>query len=103
LTPSYSTALSALPPTKIGIGFGTLTTVRWFSGALGLALTQLFVANVQQYQSPLVGDRLAKMISFSWVHFALAMLMIVAFAITFILHNRKSTHHLPSSPAEGWD
>jgi MFS family permease len=101
MTPSYSTAISILPPTKMGVGFGTLTTVRWFSGTLGFAMTQLFVASVQKYHTPIVGDRMAKMISFSWVHFALAMLMIVVFAITFILHNRKAAHQLPASPVEG--
>jgi Na+/proline symporter len=89
MTPSYATAISTLPPTKMGVGFGMLTTVRWFSGTLGFALTQLFVTSVQKYHTPIVGDRMAKMISFSWVHFALALLMVVVFAITYILHNRK--------------
>jgi EmrB/QacA subfamily drug resistance transporter len=102
-TPSYSSAMSTIPPAKIGVGFGMLITLRMFSATMGLALTQLFVATVEENQLPKVGPYLAKIASFSWVHLTLAFLLIVAFALTFVLHNQKSEHHLPPSPAEGWD
>lgn len=102
-TPSYSSAMSTIPPAKRGVGFGMLITLRMFSATLGLALTQLFVAEVKESQVPKLGEMQAEIVSFSSVHFALAMLMIVAFAITFILHRLKSEHQLPESPAEGWD
>lgn len=102
-TPSYSSTMSTIPRSKMGIGFGMLITLRMFSGTLGLALTQLFVATVQQNQLPKVGQKLAEITSFSWVHLALAFLLVIAFALTFLLHRDKSEHQLPPSPAEGWD
>jgi hypothetical protein len=72
-------------------------------GMIGLALIHLFTSIVQQKQMPKVGEKQAHIESFSSIHFALAFLLIIAFAITFVLHKRKSTHQLPDSPGEGWD
>jgi EmrB/QacA subfamily drug resistance transporter len=102
-TPSYSSAISSVPPGKTGVAIGMILTLRMLGGAMGLALINLFVSTVQQMLRPVEGDRLAVITSFSRIHFALAFLLIIAFAVTFVLHNRKSAHHLPDAPAEGWD
>jgi len=94
LTPSYSTAMTEIPPSKLGIGFGMLITLRMFSAAVGLALINLFVSAVQKTHRLTEGIRLAQITSFSWIHFALAFLLIVAFAIAFILHTRKSPREI---------
>ena len=101
-TPSYSSAIASVPPQKIGVAMGMLITLRMLGGTIGLALIHLFVSIAQEIHLP-QGKRLAEIMSFSDVHFALAFLLIIAFAITFVLHSRKSSHHLPESPAEGWD
>ncbi len=101
--PSYSKGMSSVPPEKIGVASGMIATLRMFGGTMGLALIYLFVDVEQQIHTPTLGTRGAVIESFSAVHFALAGLMAVAFAVTFFLHNRKSSHHLPNSPAEGWD
>jgi MFS family permease len=103
LTPSYSSAIASVPAGKAGVAMGMITTNRMLGGMIGLAVIHLFTSIVQQIQTPVVGDKLAHIESFSSVHFALAFLLIIAFAITSVLHRRKSTHHLPSSPSEGWD
>lgn len=103
LTPSFSTAMAALPPPKMGVAFGMITTLRMLGGTMGLALIHLFVSLVKQSLLPEKGAIASEVGSFSAIHFALAFLLIIAFAITFVFHNRKSAHHLPDSPAEGWD
>ncbi|MES2273754.1 MAG: hypothetical protein V4487_06145, partial [Chlamydiota bacterium] len=40
---------------------------------------------------------------FFWSHLGLAFVLIVAFGFVFVLYHRKSAHHLPEMPAEGWD
>lgn len=101
-TPSYSSALSSVPKAKTGTASGIITTLRMTGGSVGLALIHLFVTTVQQ-QHRSEGARLAKITSFSYVHFALAFLLTIVFAMIFILHSRKSAHRLPQAPAEGWD
>ncbi len=101
-TPSYSSAIASVPQRKAGAAAGIITTLRMVGGTMGLALIHLFVSTVQESHIA-EGQRQAEITSFSYVHFALGFLLIVAFAITFILHSRKSAHHLPESPAEGWD
>jgi MFS family permease len=103
LTPSYSSAIASVPIQKAGVAMGMISTNRMLGGMIGLAMIHLFTSVVQQMQTPLVGDKQAHIESFSYVHFALAFLLIIAFAITSILHRRKSAHHLPNSPSEGWD
>ncbi len=102
-TPSYSTALHSVPKTKVGSATGIITTLRMTSGTVGLALIHLFVTTVQDRYRPIQGQRVASITSFSYVHFALAFLLILSFSIAFILHSRKSAHHMPDTPAEGWD
>jgi hypothetical protein len=40
---------------------------------------------------------------FYYSHLVVGLLFIIAFGFVFVLYNRKSTHHLPETPAEGWD
>lgn len=102
-TPSYSSALASVPLQKSGVAMGVIVTLRMLGGTIGLALIQLFISSVERSEAPKIGERLAKISAFSNVHFALGFLLMVAFAVTFVLHNRKSAHHLPETPAEGWD
>jgi len=94
-TPSYSFAMSTVKPSKRGVAFGMIATLRNFSATLGIAVIGLFMGGGEEKQ--------IQMIRFSTAHFALGFLLIFAFAVTFILFHRKSTHHLPEAPAEGWD
>lgn len=107
-TPSYSTAMHTVPPQKIGVAMGILSTIRTFAATMGVALIGLFLdsaqaRNIKALPVSSERERLADIASFSDVHYVLAFCLIVAFALSFFLHHRKSTHHLPSSPAEGWD
>jgi EmrB/QacA subfamily drug resistance transporter len=103
LTPSFSSAMSSVPPQKTGLAMGMVVTLRMLGGMIGLALIHLLTSVVQQRKLPIVGQRNAEIASFAWIQFALGFLIILAFAITFVLHNRKSSHHLPDAPSEGWD
>jgi len=40
---------------------------------------------------------------FFWVHLAIGLALIIAFALVFIFYHRKASHHLPETSAEGWD
>ena len=107
-TPSYTTAMKSVPPPKRGVAFGMIATLRTLAGTMGVALIGLFMNLVENYQqSRLFGTpdaaRLSEIAGFSATHFALAFLVILTFAIAFVFHKRHSTHHLPESPAEGWD
>ena len=102
-TPSFSSAIASVPKQKTGVAMGMIITLRMLGGTIGLALIHLFVSMVQGIHLEVEGKRLAEISSFSWVHFVLGFILIIAFAITFVFHSRKSTHHLPEAPAEGWD
>ncbi len=104
-TPSFSTAMHAVPTHKVGTAMGVLATVRTFGPTMGVALIGLFLDVVQKRNMTVHGEshRLAEIASFSDVNFALGYVLIIAFAASFFLHHRKSKHHLPESPAEGWD
>lgn len=102
-TPSYSMAMSAIPREQLGGAFGMIATVRMFAGTIGLALIFVFVNAEQARRLPRGGERLAEIGSFSAVHFLLGTLLIVAFLTAFFFQRRKSVHHPPDSPAEGWD
>lgn len=102
-TPSYSAAMFAVPSHKFGVAFGLISTLRNLGATVGLALISLFVNLIQSFTSPKLGTEKAQVESFSAIHFTLGFLMILAFAIAFIFHNRKSAHHPPASSAEGWD
>ena len=42
--PSYSTAISSVPPTKTGVAMGMILTLRYLGGSLGLGLVRgLFI------------------------------------------------------------
>ncbi len=47
LTPSYASAMGAVPPTKAGAAFGTISTVRTLGSAIGVAMIGSFIYNVQ--------------------------------------------------------
>lgn len=102
-TPSYSSAMSAVPVQKLGVAFGLVATLRMLSATIGLSLIFLYVSTEQKKHLLTLGPRLAEIASFSSVHMFLGFLLIVAMVATVILHRRKSAHHLPDSPAEGWD
>lgn len=103
LTPSYSVAMSAIPPPKLGVAFGMIATLRMLAGTMGLALIFLYTQIDQEYHTPLVGKREAVVQSFSSVHFVLTLLMILAFFASYYLHKRKARHEPPDYPAQGWD
>ena len=96
-TPSYSTAMRAVPAHKLGVGFGMVSTLRTLSGTLGIALIGLFMYMVKMdYLSAFPGEmRRAEIASFSAVHFALAIVMMIAFIFTFIFYQRKINQHSP--------
>ncbi|HSX04721.1 MAG TPA: MFS transporter [Rhabdochlamydiaceae bacterium] len=102
-TPSYSSAMGSVPPQKIGVAFGMVATLRNFAATLGLALISLVIHIVEKHRLPSYSRSEAQIAAFSVVHFVLGFLLIGAFATAFVLYRRKSTHHLPKSPAEGWD
>jgi EmrB/QacA subfamily drug resistance transporter len=95
-TPSYSTAMSAVAPQKLGVAFGMVSTCRTFSASFGVALIALLMTLFEnRFQS--------EPKSFSATHLTLAILLTLAFISVLFLHKRKPSHHLPNSPAEGWD
>ena len=102
-TPSYSVAMSAIPPPKLGVAFGMIATIRMLAGTIGLALIFLYTQLDQEFHSPIVGKREAVIRSFSSVHYVLTILMILVFFATVYLHKRKARHEPPDYPAQGWD
>lgn len=103
LTPSFATALTSVPASKTGIAMGTIITLRMVAGSVGLACMYLLTNSVYVNKLPSLGDRDASIASFSTLHLTLGLLIIVSFAITFVIHSRKSTHHIPEIPGQGWD
>lgn len=107
-TPSYSTAMHTVPPQKIGVAMGIVSTIRTFAGTMGVALIGLFLhlsqaRYIRHLPDSSEREKLAEIASFSDVNYVLAFCLLVAFAFSLFLHQRKSTHHLPPSTAEGWD
>lgn len=140
LTPSYSQAMGSVPPKKLGVAFGMVSTLRTLSATMGVALIGLGIDTVQgrdlqklvatspglptlsNYEVAEMARgtlsmkafpehaealaevmRRAEIAGFSVMHFLLGFLLLAAFAAIFVLYQRKSAHHLPSSIAEGWD
>lgn len=103
LTPSFATALTSVPSGKTGVAMGTIITLRMVAGSVGLACMYLLTNSIYVHKLPSLGERDASIASFSILHLALGLLIIVSFAITFVIHSRKSTHQLPEFPGEGWD
>ena len=140
-TPSYSSAMNAVPVIKAGSAFGVLSTIRSLASSMGIAAiaafvifveTQVFVHVTHQnpntkfldtaylksvVQNPSQIDNLpseeekvmrhhlvkARKDAFFAVHMVMGVLLIITFLLVISLYNRKSSHHLPESPAEGWD
>lgn len=144
-TPSYASAMGAIPQAKAGSAFGTIATVRSLSATLGVAVLGSFIdatqlkslqtlaqenpatktldpslfsniiagaeqakeylqtLSTQQSQILLNYYREAEVQGFFYTHLALAGLLIISLSMVFMLYHRKSTHHLPEGPAEGWD
>lgn len=102
-TPSYSSAMGSVPPQKIGVAFGMVATLRNFAATFGLALIGLLINIVEKNRLSSHSTSEAQITAFSVVHFVLGFLLIGAFATAFAFYRRKSTHHLPKAPAEGWD
>lgn len=103
-TPSYSSAMSAVPRHKIGVAFGMVTSLRTFASTAGIAFIGALMGTIEDFQFAKTGNsELAKISSFSITHYALGCLMIVAFAIVFIFYNLKSKHEMPKGIAEGFD
>jgi len=144
-TPSYASAMGAIPPTKAGSAFGTIATVRSLSATLGVAVLGSFIdttqlkslqklaqenpatknldpslleniiagaqqakeylqtLSAQQSQILLSYYREAEVQGFFATHLVLAGLLILSLSLVFMLYHRKSAHHLPKGPAEGWD
>jgi DHA2 family lincomycin resistance protein-like MFS transporter len=98
-TPSYSSAMGSVPPQKLGVAFGIVGTLRYSAATLGLALIALFISSVEQKTH----SAQPQVSAFSAVHFALGALLIATFLLVLIFYRRKSAHHLPEAPAEGWD
>lgn len=67
------------------------------------------VQNIQETVTPdqlqivLHSLRESQIKGFFVIHLAIGLALILAFAFVFVLYHRKSSHHLPNSPAEGWD
>ncbi len=79
---------------------GLVTTLQTFSGTLGIALIGLFMNSVEIRNVNLFAGEVE---SFALIHFFLAIIVAIAFVLTFIFYKEKSTHHLPNYPGEGWD
>lgn len=102
-TPSYSSAMGAIPQKKIGVAFGMVAALRNFAATLGLAVINLCIDIIESHYTPTSSQLEAQVTAFSMVHFLLGFFLIGAFAMVFVFYRRKSGHHLPESPAEGWD
>lgn len=103
LTPSFATAMTSVPTNKVGIAMGTVITLRMVAGSIGLACMHLLYSAVYNHKVGVFGENRANISSFSTLHFALGFFVILSFFLAFLLHTRKSTHHLPEYPGQGWD
>lgn len=92
-TPSYTTAMSAVPPQKMGLAFGMVSTLRNLAATIGLALIGLFVAQFEKSSPSVLGPKQSEIASFSAIHLLLGVLMVIAFIFAFAFHNRKEGHH----------
>jgi EmrB/QacA subfamily drug resistance transporter len=140
LTPSFSAAISSVPPTKIGIASGQLSSSRFLACTLGIAgIGSLFIwttervlqkslllhgynaaalvgrshradaSNIIDSFDPGRAELLSQLLvqarieGFSDLNLIMAGLVLLAFTAVFVVYLRKPSHHLPESPAEGWD
>lgn len=141
-TPSFSSAMGAVPPKKTGAAFGILATTRALSASLGVAIISSFASSVQlnsfraliqknpttnsldpafletlatgaknvqaslssgQFQIVSTYMKESQIKGYFLTHLWLGFALIIAFAFVFVLYHRKATHHMPETPAEGWD
>ena len=68
LTPSYASAMGAVPPKKAGSAFGTISTMRTLGSAIGVAMIGSFIDNVQyrafkNHMSVLPTDEIKEIVS----------------------------------------
>ena len=75
LTPSYATAMGAIPLSKAGISFGTIQTLRSLSSALGVAIIGSLFDHFQSENTLLV------------IQFFLALLLVAIFYIVLRWYN----------------
>jgi EmrB/QacA subfamily drug resistance transporter len=102
-TPSYSSAMGSIPPTKAGNAFGILATVRSLGACLGIAIISSFAAHMQSTYGKTLSLKEAQIEAFFLVHICMGFILMLAFALVFMLYHRHGPHRPPSSPAEGWD
>ena len=137
-TPSYASAMSAVPTTKAGLAFGVIATTRAFAASLGVAVISSFaywvqfrsmqtqilsnpatanlnLASLEDYaisQESLSAGRWqivqealhsSQIDGFVSTHLFMGFAVFIAFVLVFVLYRRKASHHLPGTPAEGWD
>ena len=102
-TPSYSAAMGSIPPTKAGVAFGIIATLRAIGGSLGIAI--LSSASIFLERHLFVRSETPDIEAYFTIHIAFAAILILAFAFVFTLHHRhrKGSHHSSCSIAEGWD
>jgi EmrB/QacA subfamily drug resistance transporter len=89
ITPSHSLVLSCIPQDQVSIGTSMIISLRMTAASLGLAMIHLFTTSIQQVATPLLGNRVAMLKSFSSIHLVLALLCAITFVVTFLLHNRQ--------------
>ncbi len=71
----------------------------------GAEQAQTMLQNLSTKQAQIVENYLtnARFAGFIYSHFILAAVLFVAFGFVFVLYHRKSTHHIPETPGQGWD
>ena len=89
LAPSHALVLSCIPSDKVSVGTSMIITMRMTAASLGLAMIHLFTTTVQRIETPIHGTQGAMIKSFSSVHLALALLLSLAFAMTYFLHSKQ--------------
>lgn len=79
LTPSYATAMSAIPPTKAGLSFGTIQTLRSLSSALGVAVIGSLFDNFESEHTLII------------IQLSLALLLFVIFFLVLRWYTETSS------------
>lgn len=82
LTPSYATAMNAVPPSKSGIAFGTIQMIRSLASALGVATIGSFF------------DNYAGESGLFYAQIGLAFFLIAAFCLVFRYYTSHSSKNL---------
>lgn len=125
MTPSYASAMGAIPPDKAGTAFGTISTVRSLGSTVGVAVIGSLLDNIQhsafrriapgepasvlnQPVSSLPSSiassvKAALFDGFFFTHILIGIALLVSFFFVFVLYKRHSLHRIPMPPAQGWD